>query len=79
MTSNYYDRQTYKRKNEFGDNSSYRHDKLMRTSYNMVHGQQKEGEYDLNADKTPKRHFSNSSSSSDMQKVFDRHGLGNGK
>ncbi|XP_037964771.2 uncharacterized protein LOC105387937 isoform X1 [Plutella xylostella] len=80
MTPNYYDRnQQYKRKNEFSD-GSYRNDKIMRTNYNMVHGQQKEPEYDLNTDKTPKRHFSTSGSSSEnssIQKVFDRHSLGN--
>lgn len=80
MTPNYYDRPTYKRKSDFTDNPTYRSEKLMRTTYNMVHGPQKDAEYDMSADKTPKRHFANSGGSSEgpMQKVFDRH-LGNGK
>ena len=44
MTSNIYDRQTYKRKNDFGDGSTYRNDKIMRTNYNMVHGLPKDYE-----------------------------------
>lgn len=58
---------SYKRKNDFGDGSSYRNDKIMRTNYNMVHVPK---EYDMNQDK--QRRFSPGSSES-MQKVFDRH------
>ncbi|XP_053604257.1 uncharacterized protein LOC128671623 isoform X2 [Plodia interpunctella] len=86
VSSNYYDRtQGYKRKNEFGDGSSYRTDKIMRTNYSMVHGLPKDSEYDMgitSADKIQPRHFPSSGSSSrdnpPIQKVFDRHNLGSG-
>ncbi|CAG9559913.1 unnamed protein product [Danaus chrysippus] len=58
---------SYKRKNDFGDGSSYRNDKIMRTNYNMVHVPK---EYDMSQEK--QRRFSPGSSES-MQKVFDRH------
>ncbi|XP_037296473.1 uncharacterized protein LOC115445393 isoform X2 [Manduca sexta] len=86
MTSNsYYDRtHTYKRKNEFGDGSTYRSDKIMRTnSYNAIHGLPKESEYDTlgisSHDKSHTRHFPSGSSSemSSLPKLFDRH-LGSG-
>ncbi|XP_064071512.1 uncharacterized protein LOC113392194 isoform X2 [Vanessa tameamea] len=82
MTSSLYDRpQSYKRKNDFGDGSTYRNDKIMRTNYGMVHGLPKD--YDamaINQDKQQVRRFSPSGSnseSSNVQKVFDRH-LGSG-
>ncbi|XP_046963251.1 uncharacterized protein LOC124532396 isoform X3 [Vanessa cardui] len=82
MTSSLYDRPpSYKRKNDFGDGSTYRNDKIMRTNYGMVHGLPKE--YDALAagqDKQSVRRFSPSGSnpeSSNVQKVFDRH-LGSG-
>ncbi|RVE54056.1 hypothetical protein evm_001179 [Chilo suppressalis] len=90
MTSNYYERtftnkQTYKRKNEFGDGNSFRTDKMMRANYGMVHGLSKETDYDhipiTSPDKSQARQFPPSGSSSDnsaMQKVFDRHNLGSG-
>lgn len=86
MTSNYYERtQTYKRKNDFGDPSTYRPDKIMRTAnYNMVHGLQKDTDYESmgmsSPDKTQSRHFPHSGTSSDssMPKVFDRHNMGPG-
>ncbi|KAJ8733266.1 hypothetical protein PYW08_001564 [Mythimna loreyi] len=87
MTSNYYERtQTYKRKNDFGDPSTYRPDKIMRTAnYNMVHGLQKDTDYESmgmsSPDKTQPRHFPLSGTSSDssaMPKVFDRHNMGPG-
>ncbi|XP_068631492.1 homeobox protein 5-like isoform X2 [Battus philenor] len=83
VVSNYYDRaQSYKRKNEFGDGSSYRTDKIMRTNYSMVHGMPKD-EYDslgMSSPEKSQRHFATSgtSSGSPMQKVFDRHNLGSG-
>lgn len=86
VSSNYYDRsQAYKRKNDFGDGSTYRTDKIMRCNNGMVHGIPKEPDYDAMAiaqDKAQGRLFSTSGSSSDesMQKVFDRHlGSGDGK
>ncbi|XP_075971737.1 uncharacterized protein LOC142973673 isoform X2 [Anticarsia gemmatalis] len=86
MASNYYDRTpAYKRKNDFGDTSSYKPDKIMRTSsYNMVHGLPKETDFDMgmsSPDKTQPRHFPPSGTSSDtstMPKVYDRHNLGSG-
>lgn len=84
MTSSYYERaRTYKRKNDFGDASTYRPDKIMRTTnYNMVHGLQKETDYESMGMSTPdKRHFPLSGTSSDtstLPKVFDRHNLGSG-
>ncbi|XP_014366792.2 uncharacterized protein LOC106717442 [Papilio machaon] len=83
MTSNYYDRQhNYKRKNEFGDGSSYRSDKIMRSNYNMVHGLPKDSEYELvrTSPEKSQRHYpsSGTSSTATMQKVFDRHNLGSG-
>ncbi|CAK1598884.1 unnamed protein product [Parnassius mnemosyne] len=85
MSSNYYERaQGYKRKHEFGDGSSYRTDKLMRTNYSMVHGLPKDSEYDgleISSPDKSQRHFPTSGTSSDsasMQKVFDRHNLGSG-
>lgn len=86
MTSNYYERtQTYKRKNDFGDPSTYRPDKIIRTAnYNMVHGLQKDTDYESmgmsSPDKTQSRHFplSGTSSDSSMPKVFDRHNMGPG-
>lgn len=81
MTSNYYDRQqSYKRKNEFGDGSSYRSDKIMRSNYNMVHGA-KDSEYDLvmtSPGKSQRHYPTSGSSTAPMQKVFDRHNLGSG-
>ncbi|XP_021187684.3 uncharacterized protein LOC110374337 isoform X1 [Helicoverpa armigera] len=84
MTSNYYDRnQAYKRKNDFSD-APYRPDKIMRTpNYNMVHGLQKETDYEsmgmTSPDKTQSRHFPLSGTSSDsLPKVFDRHNMGSG-
>ncbi|KAM3967396.1 LOW QUALITY PROTEIN: uncharacterized protein ACR2FA_011741 [Aphomia sociella] len=82
--SSYYDRtQGYKRKNDFGDGSSYRTDKIMRTNYNMVHGIPKDSEYDTMGISSPEkiqaRHFPQSGTSTDtsaIQKVFDRHSLG---
>lgn len=85
MTSNYYERpQTYKRKHDFGDPSTYRPDKIMRgANYNMVHGLQKDTDYESmgmsSPDKTQSRHFALSGTSSDsssMPKVFDRHNMG---
>ncbi|XP_022825476.1 uncharacterized protein LOC111355682 isoform X2 [Spodoptera litura] len=87
MTSNYYERtQTYKRKNEFGDASTYRPEKIMRTpNYNMVHGLQKDTDYESmgmsSPDKTQPRHFpltGTSSDSSSLPKVYDRHNMGSG-
>lgn len=86
VSSNYYDRtQAYKRKNDFGDGSTYRTDKIMRTNYGMVHGVPKDSDYDnmriTSPDKMQSRHFSPSGSTSDtsnIQKVFDRHNLGSG-
>ncbi|XP_026737344.1 mucin-12 isoform X2 [Trichoplusia ni] len=87
MTSNYYERsQTYKRKNDFGDASTYRPDKIMRTpSYNMVHGMPKDSDYEAmgmsSPDKTQSRHFPHSGTSSDttpLPKVYDRHNMGSG-
>ncbi|XP_049869876.1 uncharacterized protein LOC126369485 isoform X2 [Pectinophora gossypiella] len=82
VSSNYYDRsQAYKRKNDFGDGSTYRTDKIMRTNNGMVHGIPKESDFDMamNQDKGQPRHFSSSGSSSDASmKVFDRHNLGSG-
>lgn len=81
MASNYYERtQTYKRKNDFGDGSTYRSDKIMRTnSYNMGHAP-KENEYDIGmpSDKPQARHYQPSGSSSDTSGLrgFDRHNLG---
>lgn len=82
MATNYYERtHTYKRKNDFGDGSTYRSDKIMRThSYNMVHAP-KDNEYDMgmSADKNQTRHYQPSGSNSDgpsLPKVFDRHNLG---
>ncbi|XP_063360667.1 uncharacterized protein LOC134649767 [Cydia amplana] len=83
LTTNYYERtHTYKRKNDFGDGSSYRTDKMMRTTYGMVHGLPKE-DYDIGLASPDKqvRHFPPSGTSSDssaIQKVFDRHSLGSG-
>lgn len=83
ITSNYYDRSpAYKRKNDFGDGSSYRLDKIMRThGYSMAHGLAKEPEYNLmgvtSQDKSHPRHFP-PGSSSDIPKLFDRHNLGSG-
>ncbi|XP_063377298.1 uncharacterized protein LOC134664535 isoform X2 [Cydia fagiglandana] len=83
LTTNYYERtHTFKRKNDFGDGSSYRTDKMMRTNYGMVHGLPKE-DYDLGIASPDKqvRHFPPSGTSSDssaIQKVFDRHNLGSG-
>lgn len=84
VSSNYYDRaQAYKRKNDFGDGSSYRTDKIMRSNNGMVHGIPKETDYEtmgISQDKTQARNFSSSGSSSEtaMQKVFGRHNLGSG-
>lgn len=90
MTSNYYERtftnkQTYKRKNDFGDGPTFRTDKIMRTNYGMVHGLPKEADFDnmgiTQPDKTQARAFPPSGSSSEssaIQKVFDRHNLGSG-
>ncbi|KAL0832840.1 hypothetical protein ABMA28_000999 [Loxostege sticticalis] len=90
MTSNYYERtftnkQTYKRKNDFGDGPTFRTDKIMRTNYSMVHGLPKESEYDnmgiTSPDKSQARQFPSTGTSSDasaIQKVFDRHNLGSG-
>ncbi|CAH2105802.1 unnamed protein product [Euphydryas editha] len=82
MTSTLYDRpQSYKRKNDFGDGSTYRNDKIMRTNYGMVHGLPKDYEtMAISQDKQQVRRFSPSGSNSDnsnVQKVFDRH-LGSG-
>lgn len=75
--SNYYERtQPYKRKNDFGDGSTYRTDKIMRTNNGMVHGIPKE-DFDMAINSQDKRHFSGSSSDA-IQKVFDRHNLGSG-
>ncbi|KAL4716640.1 hypothetical protein ACJJTC_008275, partial [Scirpophaga incertulas] len=89
MATNYYERtytskQTYKRKNDFGDGSNFRTEKLMRTNYGMVHGLSKENDYDMGLttpDKAQARQYPPSGTSSDgcaMQKVFDRHNLGPG-
>lgn len=82
MASNYYERtQTYKRKNDFGDGSTYRSDKIMRTSsYNMVHAP-KDNEYDMGlpSDKPQVRHYQPSGSGTDtsvLPRGFDRHNLG---
>lgn len=83
MTSTLYDRpQSYKRKNDFGDGSTYRNDKIMRSNYSMVHGLPKD--YDsMSMSQDKQRRFSPSGSnseSSSIQKVFDRHlGSDNGK
>ncbi|KAI8424375.1 hypothetical protein MSG28_002901 [Choristoneura fumiferana] len=84
VTSNYYERtQTFKRKNDFGDGSTYRMDKMIRNTYGMVHGLPKE-DYDNmvigSPEKSQTRHFppSGTSSDSSIQKVFDRHSLGSG-
>lgn len=82
--SSYYDRtQSYKRKNDFGDGSSYRTDKIMRSNYGMVHGISKDSDYDAMSISSPEkgqaRHFPPSGTSTDasaIQKVFDRHSLG---
>lgn len=86
MASNYYDRSAaYKRKNDYGDTSSFKPDKIMRTaSYNMVHGLTKDSDYDAMGMSSPdkaQRHFpSGSSDTSTIPKVFDRHlGSGDGK
>ncbi|XP_034829844.2 methyl-CpG-binding domain protein 5-like [Maniola hyperantus] len=75
MTSTLYDRpQSYKRKNDFGDGSTYRNDKIMRSNYGMVHGMPKD--YDMSMSQEKQRRFSPSGSnseSSSIQKVFDRH------
>ncbi|XP_072939631.1 uncharacterized protein [Epargyreus clarus] len=81
MTSNYYERsQGFKRKNDFGDSSTYRADKIMRTNYNMVHGAPKDTEYDnmsiSSQEKQHLRHYPPSGTSSNTpttHKVFDRH------
>lgn len=87
MASNYYERTPlYKRKNDFGDSSMYKPDKMMRTSnYNMVHGLTKQTDYNnmgMNSpDKTQPRHFPPSGTSTDsstLPKVYDRHNLGSG-
>ncbi|XP_060801690.1 uncharacterized protein LOC106134694 isoform X2 [Amyelois transitella] len=85
VSSNYYDRtHGYKRKNDFGDGSSYRTDKIMRTNYNMVHAMPKDSDYDnmgITSDKIQARHFPSSGSNMDnasMQKVYDRRNLGSG-
>lgn len=80
IPNNYYDRgQMYKRKCEY-EPASYRHEKIMRTSYNV--GNNKMMEYDYGADKS-KMMFSNSGPSSDgsgVQRVFDKHlGTDSGK
>ncbi|XP_028171624.1 nuclear receptor coactivator 6-like isoform X2 [Ostrinia furnacalis] len=90
MSSNYYERtysnkQTYKRKNDFGDGPTFRTEKIMRTNYNMVHGLPKESEFEnmgiTSPEKVPTRQFPPTGTSSDasaIQKVFDRHNLGSG-
>ncbi|KAI5644448.1 hypothetical protein NE865_03555 [Phthorimaea operculella] len=80
VSSNYYDRsQVYKRKNDFGDGSTYRNDKIMRSNNGMVHGLPKD-DFDalIAQEKVPSRHFSSSSSGDNSMKVFDRHNLGSG-
>ncbi|KAJ2951911.1 hypothetical protein O0L34_g4164 [Tuta absoluta] len=80
VSSNYYDRsQAYKRKNDFGDGSTYRNDKIMRTNNGMVHGLPKD-DFDalIAQDKVPSRHYSSGSSGGNSMKVFDRQNLGSG-
>ncbi|CAH0725286.1 unnamed protein product, partial [Brenthis ino] len=73
MTSNIYDRpHTYKRKNDFGDGSTYRNDKIMRTNYNMVHGLPKDYEnLGMTQEKQARRFSSSGSTESHVQK-YDR-------
>ncbi|XP_023950425.2 uncharacterized protein LOC112054766 isoform X2 [Bicyclus anynana] len=77
MTSTLYDRpQSYKRKNDFGDGSTYRNDKIMRSNYGMVHGLPKDYDNISMGQEKQQRRFSPSGSnseSSSIQKVFDRH------
>lgn len=87
--TNYYDRHpSYKRKNEFSDQSHYRQDKIMRTNYSMVHGPPKDMEYDTTIhipEKSPptytQRHYmpqGNTPDGTQAQKRYDRHNLGAG-
>ncbi|XP_039749340.1 uncharacterized protein LOC120626126 isoform X2 [Pararge aegeria] len=77
MTSTLYDRpHSYKRKNDFGDGSTYRNDKIMRSNYGMVHGLPKDYENMSMGQDKQQRRFSPSGSNSEnssIQKVFDRH------
>lgn len=86
MTANFFDRtHSYKRKNEFGDNSTYRSEKIMRTnSYNTLQNFSKESDYRPAGmhcpEKSQLRHYPSGSDSdaTGLSKVFDRRNLGSG-
>ncbi|XP_041971302.1 mucin-5AC-like isoform X2 [Aricia agestis] len=67
VTSHLYDRHGYKRKNDFGDGSSYRTDKIMRTNYTVG----AKNVYDL-GNPQDKRHYA-PGNSAEGNKVYDRH------
>lgn len=86
MSSNFYDRaHSYKRKNEFSENSTFRSEKIMRTNSYNSDNFPKESDYRLMntniPEKSQTRHYQASGSMSEasgLSKVFHRHNVGSG-
>ncbi|KAJ0178757.1 hypothetical protein K1T71_005532 [Dendrolimus kikuchii] len=86
MSTNFYDRaHSYKRKNEFGDSSTFRSEKIMRTNNYNSHSFPKESGYrpmSMNVpEKAQTRHYQPSGTmaeTSGLSKIFDRNNLGSG-